>query len=328
MRMIHIDEYNDRTMQLAKPVYDSKRRILLTEGRAIHPTYLSKIKNMKIQYLFIEDAESEGITLDEMVDMPTWMDTILFVQELFSEVKAKKSLSYMNVRKIFDVVSKLLNESQKRPILVLIPTSSLTEELRPFAHAVNVTLLSLKTGIKMNLNMIQLRDLAVGALLHDIGKTFGEKDHPVKGFELLRSVREISILSAHMAYQHHEALDGSGYPRGVKDQSFLDFGQICGITNYYERLVSNELVPPHEAMELVMTKTGNTYHHSIVQAFYSGIPSYPPGAKVVLNNGEEALVYKIERNLHRPTVRILSTMQEMDLTEHPTIIINGIKEGV
>lgn len=326
MRMIEIDEYKPTTMQLAKPIYDAHKRILLAAGRSIHPEYLKRIKKMNVRYLFIEDAESEGITLDEMLDMPTWMDTIDVTQEVYGEASKLKNITQPTLRKVQKMIDKLVTEVQKRPLLVLIPSTSIAEELKPFAHGVNVALLSLQIGRKMGYNMLQLKTLATGALLHDIGKAVSKdaEKHPEQGFELLRNVRELSILSAHVAYQHHESLNGSGFPRNVKGNQFHEMAQICGAANLYENSISKDMLSPHEAMELMMTKSENTYSHSIIQAFYSGVPTYPPGTKVVLNNGSVAIVYKIDRNLHRPTVRILPNNEEIALAEKPTIIIEKI----
>ncbi|MFE8701637.1 HD-GYP domain-containing protein [Cytobacillus sp. FJAT-54145] len=329
MRMIHIDSYDYDTMQLAKPVYDSRRRILLAAGRSIHPTYLQKIKELNIRSLIVEDAESAGITLDEMLDMPTWMDAIKLVEEVYTEVKRNKSISQITVKRIQEFVGKLLMEVRNRPIIVLIPSTALTPELIPYAHAVNVALLSVQVGTKLNYNMIQLRDLAIGALLHDIGKVIGnEENHPTEGFELLRKTRELKVLTTHVAFQHHESLDGSGYPRRIRGEEFLEVGQIGGIANLYENLISKEKYPPHLAMEMIMTKSENTYSHAVVQAFCNGVPTYPPGTKVKLNNGQVGIVYKIDQNLHRPTVRILSTMEEISLADQPTLMIQEVDQSI
>lgn len=82
MRFIQIEEYDHTTMRLARPIYDRQKRILLAAGRTIHPIYLERIKQMNISTLIVEDAESHGISMDELVDMPTWMDAIDEVKKL------------------------------------------------------------------------------------------------------------------------------------------------------------------------------------------------------------------------------------------------------
>ncbi len=323
MRFIDITQYDYETMQLAKPVYDKMRRILLTAGRTIHPTVLKRIQDMGISTLVVEDAESEGITLDEMMDMPTWMDIVEVVQQAYEDVQNKKKLNIMAISK---AVGKLILESSNHKIVLTIPTSTVSKELVDYAHAVNVTLIALQMGKKLNFTGIQLKDLAIGTLLHDIGKALSsnEEEHPQKGFEFLREIREFSLLSAHVAYQHHEIMTGEGFPRGLSGKDILDFPQVCGVANLYENLISKEKMNPNDALELIMSKSGGEYKAEVIQAFVDSIPSYLPGTKVELHSGENAIVTGIKSNLHRPIIRYMSSDKEVDLAQNPTIIISKV----
>jgi len=322
MRLIMIEEYNPTTMQLARPIYDRHRRILLAAGRTIHPKYLERLRQMDIRYLFVEDIISEGITMEELVDMPTWMDATETVQKVFEEVGEGKELNIVEVQKL---VVKLMDEVSKRKILLIIPSTSLASELRPYAHAINVALLSLQLGKKLKLNSLQMRDLAIGSLLHDIGKVLpGDEHHTVKGFEYLRKNREISLLSAHVAYQHHEMYNGKGTPRGIKNGEIHQYAQICSIADCFENFVSEEGVAPHEAMEALMAKNSIHFDEELVRLFINTIPSYPPGTKVKISDGEQAIVTKITRHMQRPHIRYLSTHKEISLADNHRLLITGI----
>jgi putative nucleotidyltransferase with HDIG domain len=325
MRLISIDEYNPKLMQLAKPIFDKHKRVLLSAGRSIHPVYLEKLKALDIRYLFVEEAESFGITLEEMVDFPTWMDAIEAVQKTYDAVSQKKDIPIRDLQK---QVIRLVDEVGKRKALFLIPTTSLAEELRPYAHSVNVTLLSLQIAKKLGIMQIHLKDLALGCLLHDIGKALTEsyEDHPSAGFEYLRKIREISLLSAHVAYQHHEAVNGSGKPRGIIGGEIHEFAQVCGIADFYDNALSKDRLPPHEAMELIMTKSGTLFDPELVQILVQQVPFYIPGTKVMLNNGRKAIVTKIVGNIQRPYVRYLDTGEEISLSTHNTLLISKVLE--
>lgn len=325
MRLISIDEYNHKTMQLAKPIYDKHKRVLLAAGRSIHPTYLDRLKDIDIGYLFIEDAISFGISMEEMLDVPTWMDAIEAVQSAYIAVVKKEELPLRHLQK---QIMKLVEEVGRRKAIFLIPTSSLPEELRGYAHPVNVTLLSLQLAKKLKISQMQLRDLALGTLLHDIGKaiTYKDADHPLVGFEYLRKLREVSLLSAHVAYQHHEAVDGSGNPRGIQDGEIHQFAQICGIANVYENMLSKAGLPPHEAMEYMMTQSGKAFSTELVKLFVQEVPHYIPGTRVILNNGRKGIVTKIVGNLQRPYIRYLDTGEEISLGENHTLLITAVVE--
>ncbi|WP_442598068.1 HD-GYP domain-containing protein [Neobacillus sp. D3-1R] len=320
MRLITIDDYNSKTMQLARPVFDKHKRVLLAAGRSIHPTYLEKLKQMDIHYLFIEDAVSFGITMDEVLDMPTWIDAIGVIQQASQSIEKKQEFP---IREIQKLAGRIVEETIKRKAIVLIPTSYLEEELRLYAHSVNVALLTIQLAKMRTLTPVQLRDLAVGALLHDIGKAITKdyEQHPSAGFDFLRKHREVSLLSAHVCYQHHERFDGKGFPRGLKEEQVHEFAQICAIANGYENALSKDKMAPHQAIEWMMTKNGSEFSLELVQLFVQGVPMYTPGSRVVLNNGRAAIVTKVVANLQRPIVRYLDNQEEVSLSDNHTLLI-------
>lgn len=325
MRLINVTEYNHNRMVLARPVLDSKRRVLLAAGRTIDPKIKDRLINMGIKFLFVEDEVSKGISMDDMLDMPTWTDSIQVVKDFYDQVKAHKQDKKKprpEIRNIQQIAKKLTDEVKVRPLLVLIPSGTIATELQPYAHAVNVTILSLLTAKKLGYGETKLKDLAIGALLHDIGKALTDnyEEHSEVGFNYLRDVSQMSIVSAHVAYQHHEKVDGSGFPRMIKGESVLEFGQICGVANMYENFINIDHLPPHEAMEGVMAASDRYYAYAVVRAFSHSVPTYPPGTKVVVQN-HDAIVTRIHKHLQRPFVRIIEKNKELDLSDHPTLMI-------
>lgn len=323
MRLIRLQDYESATMELARPIYDKYRRVLLAEGRNIHPVFVNRLQKLNLQYVFVEDSFSKGITMDEMIDMPTWIDCINQVENTFKAVKNKEPFP---VREIQATVKRLVEEVYKRAAVVLIPSTLLAEELRLYAHSVNVALLSIQIGKKKRFTQMQVKDLALGALLHDIGYALTDKqsDHAAEGFEYLRKIREISLLAAHITYQHHEHEDGSGSPRGVNGDKVHEYAQICAIANSYDNLTSLEGYLPHEAIECIMTKSGTHYKVDLVKLFVQEVPLYPPGTKIILNNGEEAIVTRINKNIQRPIIRILKSQKEISLVDEPTLIVTEV----
>ncbi len=320
MRLIQIEEYNQKTMELAKPIHDVKGRVLLGAGHRIHPKYIEKLKNLNIKYMIIEDAISQGITLDEMVDMPTWIDAIQCVQLAYETVKNKQTLPFREIQKI---AIKLISEVRNRKVVMLAPSTAAAAEVQEHAHCVNVTLIALQMGRFLRYNELQLKDLAFGCLVHDIGKVISETNevHPLKGFNLIRNVREVNLVCAHIAYQHHEWINGEGHPRKIAGSAILEFAQVCAIANEFEHLISKERISAYTAIEMLMTKAEKVYSHKVIDALFKSVPSYLPGMWVELNTGKEAIVTKIETHIHRPFVRIIESGEEISLEDNSTLII-------
>lgn len=323
MRVIQIDEYNEQTMQLAKPVFDAKGRVLLGAGTQVHPKYLDKLMKIGITYLIVEDAISKGITLDEMVDMPMWIEAVKIIEICFEHARNQTSLP---IKELLQTTAALIKEIKERKAVMLVPSTSVAEDMQLYAHSVNVALISLQIGKLLQLNELQLRDLTIGCLLHDIGKavTSDRQKHPEEGFNILRKIREFNLLSAHIAFQHHEHVNGEGFPRKLGEKEIIDFAQICSVANDYENMISKQGISSYEAMERLMAQSEQQYAHKTIDALFKGVPSYLPGTYVKLNNNQIAIVTKIVSNLHRPYVRLVETNEEFSLEEKTTVLVKEV----
>ena len=129
-------------------------------------------------------------------------------------------------------VTAIIDEITANPNVFINLTDIRTFDGNIFAHCVNVCILSIIIGVKFNLNELELRELAIGAILHDIGKisiptqvlqkrgplTRSEFDlvkrHTVNGWHIL--LIRIPLLSAHIAYQHHEQPNGKAIPGAAR----------------------------------------------------------------------------------------------------------------
>src|SRR5690606_17963818 len=137
---------------------------------------------------------------------------------------------------------------------------------------------SLAIGLKLGYSEAQLEGLGIGAILHDIGKVaipleilnkkgkLSEeeytlvKEHTTNGFEILRKIEELPLLAAHCAYQHHERLDGSGYPRGLKGDDIHPYAKLLAVTDVFDALTTErsyrKAMLPHIALEVIFSGTG------------------------------------------------------------------------
>ena len=158
--------------------------------------------------------------------------------------------------------------------------------------------------------------------------------HTEYGFEILRKDPSVSLLSAHCALQHHEKLDGTGYPRGLKGDEIHPYGKILAVADVFDALTSNrpyrKAMLPHEAMEILYGETYTHFDPKYVKTFQRSVATYPVGLTVKLNTGETGVVVHYEMGApNRPTVRVLNDPTgdsvdkpyEIDLAKHPSIMI-------
>lgn len=126
-----------------------------------------------------------------------------------------------------------------------------------FTHSINVALYSLLVSLELELSRNEIIDIGTGALFHDVGKMLLPKSlinkedrltdkefniircHSLLGYEMLRTTSILSKDAEQILYQHHERLDGSGYPSGCKEDGMHLFAKIVAVTDVYDALTSN-----------------------------------------------------------------------------------------
>jgi HD-GYP domain-containing protein (c-di-GMP phosphodiesterase class II) len=153
------------------------------------------------------------------------------------------------------------------------------------------------------------------------------KDHPQAGFDLIRKHQEIPLMAAHLVLQHHEMINGKGFPLGVKGKELREMAQICAVANDFDHHVNeidkNRL--PHEGIEYIMSKVETTYDIHIVQAFMRNVVPYPIGTLVRLTNGVNGIVTEINKtNASRPVIRALDKDKTISLNDNHTLFIEEV----
>ena len=157
--------------------------------------------------------------------------------------------------------------------------------------------------------------------------------HTTYGFEILRKNNDISLLSAHVAFQHHEKWDGTGYPRGLKGNEIHEYGRLTAVADVYEALTSKRVyrnaIEPNEAYEYVISQANTHFEPRVIEVFKKHIAIYPSGSGILLSNGQRGNVVKQNPTFpNRPFVRVfyqneevLNTPIDYNLADYPSIMI-------
>jgi HD-GYP domain-containing protein (c-di-GMP phosphodiesterase class II) len=231
-------------------------------------------------------------------------------------------------KKIKEMVEKLLENILRSDFIIANLSDIRSIDDYTYSHSVNVCILSLITGIALGIKGESLRELGVGALLHDIGKimideqilqkptnlTINEfdevKKHTVYGYEILKNSSDVNSTAHIIALSHHERKDGSGYPYSLKNNDIPVPARIVAISDVYDALTTNRIyrkkMLPHEVVDYMCSLSNKHFDKTVLDAFISHIANYPVGTAVKLNSGEKGLVAKYNKNFpNRPVVRIV-----------------------
>jgi HD-GYP domain-containing protein (c-di-GMP phosphodiesterase class II) len=349
MRHVLVDNVQPGNV-LAKTIYTSDGRPLLNSGVQLTVGMLSTLRRLGVTMIYIKDERFEDVVIEEVVDDQTRREAL---SNFAAAVQCVQGGSDFNTKQISHASGSIVDEIMKNKKVLVNLTDIRTRDNQLFLHALNVCILSVVIGTNMGLNRAQLQDLAIGALLHDIGKIetpenlrkeeeaelpmglSHDEKHTWRGYKRLRKRNEISIVAAHVALQHHENIDGSGFPRGLKGEEIHQFAKIVAVANLYDNLIAGDEVKapmlPHEATEYVMSQAGKTLDHEAVIQFLRAIAVYPTGMSVKLDTGLTGVIVAQHKGLPaRPVVRVFKReqgewesheVQEVDLAKETTVFI-------
>ena len=365
MRLVPIECAKEGSY-LAKTIFDDDGRALLREGVRLTDNLLKRIKSIHVYSIYIIDEYSES-EIEDIIKPELRLKAVKSIKETFSTLEkftqsSQKSNSLIKEREgYFKSISQLAEEimeeilSQKNVMISLVDIKSM--DSYTYQHCVNVAVLSLVLGIQLQMNKYDLLDLCVGALVHDIGKAFIPKEillkpaplsdeefkiakqHTNKGYEYLRGILDISSKSRIVALQHHERVDGKGYPEKRKGNEINYLARIVAIADVYDALTSDRpyrrALSPNEAMEYIMANSNMHFDFTMVKAFSKAIVPYPKGTIVKLSNSEIALVGDTLPNYPlRPNLKIIKSENEsrlgleISLIEHLSLVISGVQYDI
>mgnify|MGYP000850519260 CR=1 FL=1 len=238
--------------------------------------------------------------------------------------------SDLEVQRVHEVLNKIIDELMGRDDIMinLVDIRSFDEAL--FSHSVNVAILSVITGLELHFPQDQLRSLATGALLHDVGLLFcADEDHPKVGRDVLEKngFEDSSVLVA--VHHHHEWWNGAGYPGGLSGKDISRLARIIAVANTFDNMSANNKYPMEKVIEHIMAMSGTQFDPQSARAFVQCVSFYPVGTRVELNTGSSGFVVETNRGFPtRPIVRIdqnlygpLTPAIDVNLVEHPAYFI-------
>ena len=265
----------------------------------------------------------------------TYAQSVAATRDLMSSVRMGASPNIKKIKRVVQgIVDQILNEETS---LIGLTTIRDYDEYT-FTHSVNVCIFSVALGKRLGLNKLQLYDLGMAALFHDIGKsrvpqsvlnkTGGLSDeewrliasHPWLGTLALfqiRGAQELPYRAMIVAHEHHMKRDLTGYPRAIRPRQLSVFSKIVAIADGFDAATSRrayQTVPftPAQVMLEMRDNPRRGMDPVIVKAFINLTGIYPVGTLVVLDTFELGIVHApnpLQDMLSRPIVRVVSDAQ-------------------
>ncbi len=383
---------------LARSILDHTGRPLLRAGTALTDAYIDRLKDRGYSAVSIQDGLADDVVPETLVSAQLRQTVANHVGGFFGEVRdvarergrgeggvedavadlGEQPLPVADddknaIARLYDDVKQLIDEIVGSDTVAGLESLKTHNEYT-FQHSVDVAVVGTLLGNRLGLPDLRLRELALGCLLHDLGKLYIEeaildkpgkltdeefdsvKEHPRMGFELIRRMPVVSILPAHVAYQHHEQQRGTGYPQGLVGDNrvgprlhqerigagnMLLIAEIGAVADVYSAISSDRpyrpAMAPDQTMDVIEGMAGRHLNRELVKLFTQTIPRYPIGRWVELKGGGYDGARGVVTQLHalrmdRPDVRVLldaageelASPHELDLRESDQVTLQSL----
>ncbi len=240
-----------------------------------------------------------------------------------------------NVKKVKRAVQAIVDQVLSNESSLIGLTTLRDYDDYTFTHSVNVCIFAVALGRKLGLTKLQLYDLGMAALFHDVGKSrvplevlnkdggLDEEEwrimtaHPWLGVLTLFGMRgygEMPYRSMIGAYEHHMKNDLTGYPKSIRPRDISIFSKIIAVADGFDAATSRRTyqttpIQPDAVLKEMLENPKRGYDQILVKAFINLIGMYPVGTLVILDTYELAIVTAANPNpefVHRPIARIVS----------------------
>ena len=341
---------------LAADLVLDKSRIMLRKGVSLTPALITKIRYMGFQGVYIDDDISKDIEVVNIISDELKYRARREIKSLFVSVEHNmKTKTASHMENLSSYITEMVDELLYNRHVMVNVVDIRTYDDYTFSHSINVAVLAIVIGTVLGMSRQKLNDLAMGALVHDIGKVFIDKKiinktgkltpeefeeikkHSLIGFNYICSSGKIPEEARYSVLMHHEQYNGNGYPSGLSGNDIHLFGRIVCVADVYDALTSDRpyrrAMLPSDAIEYIMSGYNTHFEPKIVEAFTKKVAPYPVGTCVRLSSGVTGIVVQnYESSCLRPKIRIIQndkpTNEFIDLAHDRSVLNVTIKELV
>jgi HD-GYP domain-containing protein (c-di-GMP phosphodiesterase class II) len=275
----------------------------------------------------------------------TYAQSVQVAKDALTDVRMGRAV---NVRKVKRAVQGIVDQVLANEPSMITMTTLRDYDEYTFTHSVNVSIFSVVIGQRLGLDKIQLYELGLGALFHDLGKSridiaiinkpaglderewFELQQHPIEGMLALfhlHGFSDVPYRQMLMAYEHHLRIDFSGYPKNRRPRNPTLFSRIVAVADAFDagtsiRSYQYQPSPPDLVLKEMRDNPKRGMDPLLVKALINATGVYPVGTLAILDTFEMAVVTGVKRDLdrlHQPVVKVISDAMGMPLAQPVTL---------
>ena len=345
-----------------QPVYLDNGFLLLTPDSSVTPELIKRLQKWKYTQVYcdgtrkdvpnyLSGAESTSVTPQTIDEDIKANRQAIAARSFYAELSGFASAlfsgyvndSVMSLGEVTDWVKKTIQMvHENRDSLLRFVDMSAEGDRYLISHAVNTTILSLAIGEFLKTPPHRLIELGNACLLHEIGmfklpaelrrssQPLNEDQkkalstHTVVGYRILKGISAPENVAL-AALEHHERVDGTGYPRGLPGDKITEYAKIIAVACSYDAMVSSrpfkaESLDGHSSIRDLLQKHRGHYDDRVLKAFVYTLSVYPVGTAVLLSNKSKGVVVKTDPTRPRcPIVRVVVDPDGNKLDDPPLV---------
>ena len=348
MRIVSLDSIKGNEL-LAKDIYSGNDALLMPAGAIVKKEYVRRLRDLSIEYIYIEDEIAQGINLTNNLEFQVQEQCQGAVRDILQKYSFHNERELEQIKGVAD---EIIHNIMEDPGVIFNLSTIRLKSSSTYSHSLNVCALAVLLSFRLKLPKTKIRDIAIGCLLHDIGITYIKselldafledstenvlkemKKHIIYGYSAVEKMDWLSATSKDIIISHHERLDGSGYPFHMKGTRIKIGSRIAAVCDEFDsRVYGNfmEKMKVHEAIDYIVSQAGVKFDLRVVKAFVDSVAAYPTGSLVRTNENEIAIVIRQNTKCPtRPVIRILEDSKgnkpdqwiEKNLVEELTLFI-------
>lgn len=343
-------------MRIDQNIKDRLDRVLISKGVCLDEYQIEALRRMGINGVYVLEGEEDSEYTNKQI--PKNMSAIARnnISKLRTDDPSKVKLTESIKKRVSEGIQFLYNDTESpnftstatgitnnllkaisdNDAIAVDITELKTSDEYTFKHSVDVATMSMIVAQKMGMKQKDIYNIGIAGLLHDMGKsqipleilnkparlTKEEfevmKQHSLYGYQILKRKDDFGMPIAMAVLQHHEKMNGKGYPMGVSSDKITPYAKILSVVDVYDALVTERPykkgMSQRNAIEIIMSMT-EELDITAMRSFLGSVILYPVDSIVQLSNGEEACVVENHpESVLRPTVVGLKSGNVYDLT--------------
>lgn len=325
MRRILVESIKGNEI-LAKDLFSDDGKFILPAGSPVQKDYIAYLQGFNISYILVENDEIVfEIGIEEKIQQEC-SNKVTEVIESFSHCGRGELSDIVNVAKT--IMSDVLSQKNVMYNVCYIREKSQST----YSHSINVCALSILIALKLKLSQQRIMNMAIGALLHDIGYAYLKKElcnkvyenceekerrelrkHVINGYSAVENESWLPQIAKEIILFHHEYCDGTGYPFHYNKERIKREVRIVTICDEFDSRVyghHKRSMKVHEVIDYIMTQANKKFDFQMVKMFVSSVAAYPIGTYVCTDKGEIGQVVK--QNTGVPLRPVLSMKYDCD----------------